>query len=106
MTDTLGMALASIASTTDPEMFMVGGGVARAGDVLFNPLREHFKTYAFSSCRETPIVAATLGNDLKHLWCCAAHRGRIKPDISWPHARISIVWAWGFLFYKKKELNQ
>jgi len=61
MTDTLGMALASIASTTDPEMFMVGGGVARAGDVLFNPLREHFKTYAFSSCRETPIVAATLG---------------------------------------------
>ena len=63
MTDTLGMALASIASTTDPEMFMVGGGVARAGDVLFTPLREHFKTYAFSSCRETPIVAATLGND-------------------------------------------
>ena len=63
MPDTLGMALASIASTTDPEMFMVGGGVARAGDVLFNPLREHFKTYAFSSCRETPIVAATLGND-------------------------------------------
>ena len=63
MTDTLGMALASIASTTDPEMFMVGGGVARAGDVLFNPLREHFKTYAFKSCRETPIVAATLGND-------------------------------------------
>ena len=63
MTDTLGMALASIASTTDPEMFMVGGGVARAGDVHFNPQREHFKTYAFSSCRETPIVAATLGND-------------------------------------------
>ena len=63
MTDTLGMALASIAATTDPEMFMIGGGVARAGDVLFNPLREHFKTYAFRSCRETPIVAATLGND-------------------------------------------
>ena len=63
MTDTLGMALASIAATTDPEMFMIGGGVSRAGDVLFTPLREHFKTYAFRSCRETPIVAATLGND-------------------------------------------
>ena len=35
MTDTLGMALASIASTTDPEMFLIGGGVARAGDVLW-----------------------------------------------------------------------
>ena len=63
MTDTLGMALASIAATTDPEMFMIGGGVSRAGEVLFTPLREHFKTYAFRSCRETPIVAATLGND-------------------------------------------
>ena len=47
MTDTLGMALASIASTT----------------VLFDPLVEHFKTYAFKSCRETPIKAASLGND-------------------------------------------
>ena len=63
MTDTLGMALASIASTTDPEMFLIGGGVARAGDVLFDPLVEHFKTYAFKSCRETPIKAASLGND-------------------------------------------
>ena len=63
MTDTLGMALATIASTTDPEMFLIGGGVSRAGDVLFDPLVEHFKTYAFKSCRETPIKAASLGND-------------------------------------------
>ena len=63
MTDTLGLALASIAATTDPEMFMIGGGVSRAGEVLFAPLREHFKVYAFKSCRETPIVPAILGND-------------------------------------------
>ena len=63
MTDTLGMALANVANTVDPEMFMIGGGVSRAGDVLFAPLREHFKVYAFKSCRETPIVPAILGND-------------------------------------------
>ena len=63
MTDTLGLALASIAATTDPEMFMIGGGVSRAGEVLFAPLREHFKVYAFKSCCETPIVPAILGND-------------------------------------------
>ena len=63
MSNTLGMALASIASTTDPEMFLVGGGVARAGDVLFDPLVKHFKEYALRSCRETPIKAASLGND-------------------------------------------
>ena len=50
-------------NTTDPEMFMIGGGVSRAGEVLFAPLREHFKVYAFKSCRETPIVPAILGND-------------------------------------------
>ena len=63
MSDTLGMALANIASTVDPEAFLVGGGVARAGDVLFAPLNKHFKEYAFKSCREIPIKQASLGND-------------------------------------------
>ena len=63
MSDTLGMALATIASTVDPETFLVGGGVARAGDVLFAPLNRHFKEYAFKSCREIPIKQASLGND-------------------------------------------
>ena len=63
MSDTLGMALANIASTVDPEAFLVGGGVARAGDVLSAPLNKHFQEYAFKSCRETPIKQASLGND-------------------------------------------
>ena len=63
MSDTLGMVLANIASTVDPEAFLVGGGVARAGDVLFAPLNKHFQEYAFKSCRETPIKQASLGND-------------------------------------------
>ena len=63
MSDTLGMALANIASTVDPEAFLVGGGVARAGDVLFAPLNKHFQEYACKSCRETPIKQASLGND-------------------------------------------
>ena len=63
MTDVLGLALATIAATADPEVFLVGGGVSRAGDVLFQPLAEHYKTSAFKSCRETPIKQASLGND-------------------------------------------
>ena len=63
MSDTLGMALANIASTVDPEAFLVGGGVARAGDVLFAPLNKHFQEYAFKSCREIHIKQASLGND-------------------------------------------
>ena len=63
MANVLGLALATIAATADPEVFLVGGGVARAGEVLFKPLAEHYKTYAFKSCRETPIKQASLGND-------------------------------------------
>ena len=42
---------------------MIGGGVARAGEVLFTPLVRHYNEYAFQSCKETPIKAASLGND-------------------------------------------
>ena len=52
-------------------------GVSRAGEVLFAPLREHFKVYAFKSCRETPIVPAILGND-------AGIYGSVRP-VSYTH---------------------
>ena len=63
MTATLGMALSNIAAVVDPEMFLVGGGVARAGAVLFDPLVAHYRDTAFRSCRDIPIKAASLGND-------------------------------------------
>ena len=59
MTLTLALALGN----TDPEMFLVGGGVARAGDVLLEPLSRHYQANAFLSCRNTPIRLASLGND-------------------------------------------
>lgn len=63
MTLTLALALGNIAAITDPEMFLVGGGVARAGDVLLEPLSRHYQASAFLSCRNTPIRLANLGND-------------------------------------------
>lgn len=63
MTLTLALALGNIAAITDPEMFLVGGGVARAGDVLLEPLSRHYQANAFLSCRNTPICLASLGND-------------------------------------------
>lgn len=63
MARVLGMALANIAATADPEMFLLGGGVSRAGDILLDAVTKYFKEYAFSSCRATPIKQASLGND-------------------------------------------
>ena len=61
--DYLGFALSSIAATTDPEMFLLGGGVSRAGEILTDAVTEAYKKYCFSAIRETPIKVATLGND-------------------------------------------
>jgi glucokinase len=38
----LGAACASLAAVLDPQVFVFGGGVAAAGDVLLDPIRESF----------------------------------------------------------------
>ena len=44
-------------------MFLLGGGVSRAGDILVDAVTAAFKKYAFSACVDTPIKIASLGND-------------------------------------------
>lgn len=58
----LGRGLAGIASVTNPEMFVIGGGVSKAGDVLFEYIEKYFNHFAFHGCRDTKFVLATLGN--------------------------------------------
>jgi len=41
--DALAAAFASITYVLQPQVFIVGGGVAQSGDVLFGPLRRHLK---------------------------------------------------------------
>lgn len=38
----LACAIASLVNVLDPEAVVIGGGIARAEDALFRPLREHF----------------------------------------------------------------
>jgi glucokinase len=59
----LGGAIAFIAAVVDPEAVVIGGGVSKAGQPLIDLLNNYFRKYAFSVCKETPIVLATLGND-------------------------------------------
>ena len=82
MTDLLGLALASIAATTDPEVFLVGGGVSRAGDVLFQPLAAHYKEYAFKSCRHQ---AGQPGQRRRHLRLRPADCGGLSSPSVFSH---------------------
>ena len=61
--DTLGQGLASIASVVDPELFIIGGGVAAAGDYLLDGIREAYRRQVFHASRETDFRLASLGND-------------------------------------------
>lgn len=59
----LGRGLAMFACVVDPEVILIGGGVARAGMPLIDAVQREFRKAAFPSCKETPIRLAVLGND-------------------------------------------
>jgi glucokinase len=60
----MGRGIASLVAVTDPELIVIGGGVASAGDLLLEPIRESFlDTYGAGARRPVAgIVAATMGN--------------------------------------------
>ncbi len=59
----LGHGLASISALVDPEVYVIGGGVSKAGEVLFDYIREPYMEKAFYSNKEVKFVLAKLGND-------------------------------------------
>ena len=59
----LGLALSNVAEVIDPEVFVIGGGVSRAGEILINATKKYYQQYAFHACKNTKFELATLGND-------------------------------------------
>ena len=59
----LGWALAIAANIIDPEIIVVGGGVAELGDLYLAPARERYRELAMDYVGDVPIVPAALGYD-------------------------------------------
>lgn len=59
----LGKGLATVACALNPEAFVIGGGMSKAGNILIEAVRRHFRRYAFHASRETEFRLAELGND-------------------------------------------
>jgi glucokinase len=58
----LAAAVASIINVADPEVFIIGGGIARAGDALFEPLAGYLDRYEWRPHgRRAAVVPAVLG---------------------------------------------
>lgn len=59
----LGKALAGIACVVNPEIFVIGGGVSKAGQVVLDYVQKNYVKYVFVGSRDAIFALATLGND-------------------------------------------
>lgn len=59
----LGLALANVAAVVDPEVFVIGGGVSKAGDILITTIEKHYENNVMYALKNRKFVLATLGND-------------------------------------------
>ncbi len=59
----LGKALAAIACVVNPEIFVIGGGVSKAGPVVLDYIKKYYTPYVFHASRDAKFALATLGND-------------------------------------------
>lgn len=58
----LGKAAAMIACVVNPDVFVLGGGMSKAGKLLFDTVEKYYKKYAFHAAKDTPFKEAVLGN--------------------------------------------
>lgn len=59
----LGLACAHCALTVDPEAFVIGGGVSKAGEILTEGISKSFEKYSHIIPKKAVFKLATLGND-------------------------------------------
>lgn len=62
-TDILGKGLSRVSCVVDPEIFVIGGGVSKAGQPLLDLVQKSFLTEIPEACDSTVFALATLGND-------------------------------------------
>ncbi len=59
----LGVALANMSCILDPEVFIIGGGVSKAGDMLIDNIKKYYSENAFNKTLDVEFKLAKLGND-------------------------------------------
>ena len=59
----LGKGLSVIAGVMNPQAFVIGGGVSKAGEILIDYLKPYYESNVFHGCKDVDFRLATLGND-------------------------------------------
>lgn len=73
----LGVACASYANIFEPNAIVIGGGVIAGGDLLLDPARREVRERALKPMNETPVLAATMGNDAGMIGAAALARAEL-----------------------------
>ncbi len=67
LVDTLGsylaLALSHVSASVDPQAYVVGGGVSRAGEILIDAIKKHYNTNIMKALQDKEFKLAELGND-------------------------------------------
>ena len=85
----LGIGLAGFVNTFNPEVIAVGGGAARAGELILGPARKEVQLRAQSPSRDTvKIKEATLGPESGALGAAALARGADGEYVLGPSKRV------------------
>lgn len=67
--DYLGRAMSYVSCTIDPEVYVVGGGMSRAGKIVTDSILKYYQKYAFHVSTGTGVAVAQLGNDAGMYGC-------------------------------------
>ena len=65
----LGKTLGKIACVVNPEVFVIGGGVSKAGQILIDTVKKYYVPNTFTSCKDSRFELASLGNDAGMYGC-------------------------------------
>ena len=61
--DTFGLGMAIVTAGIDPDVLIIGGGVAGEGEPLLKRIKGAYQKYAFHGVYDTELRLAALGND-------------------------------------------
>ncbi len=59
----LAQAFSGIAATVDPEVFLIGGGVSKAGKIITDTVKKYYVPANMNVLKDPAFELATLGND-------------------------------------------
>ncbi len=102
----LGKSMATVSVILNPQRFIVGGGVSKAGDILFDAIRKHYREHTQETAQEgvdiVPAVLATMPESLAlPALICGDKPGSSRPAASpgsgrrrtpWKKCKLSASW--------------